>query len=278
MRKGPSLALRALLSVCLLANSLSTSSAEVIPPAPKQYFNDYANVTSAATAARLNQTLKDFERQTSSQIVVAVYPRMQSDSSVEDYTVRVAQSWHVGQKEKNNGAVLFVFIQDRKMYLQVAYGLEGALPDALAKSIIENEIKPRFRSGDFDGGLTAGVNAILAATRGEYQGTGHTVAESGGRGGKAAPIIAIFGGLAAFIMMFLVTGGFFVFIILLIARRSGLGTVFRGGGGYTSWGSWSSGGSGWSSRGGGGGGGGGSESGFSSGGGSFGGGGAGGSW
>src|SRR5437867_1830799 len=115
-------------------------AAEVLPPPPSQYFNDYAHVVSSSTAAELNRKLEDFERATSSQIIVAVFPKMQSDSSVEDYTVRVAQSWRVGQKGKDNGAVLFVFVQDRKMYLQVGYGLEGALPDALAKRIIENEI------------------------------------------------------------------------------------------------------------------------------------------
>src|ERR1039457_6592507 len=87
---------------------------EVIPPAPAAYFNDYAHVVSTGTAAQLNQTLENFERQSSEQIVVAVFPKMQSDSSIEDYPVRVAQSWQAGKKEKNNGAVLFVFIQDHK--------------------------------------------------------------------------------------------------------------------------------------------------------------------
>src|SRR6185503_7247050 len=132
---------------------------------------------SPATADRLNKTLEDFEKRSSSQIVVAVFPKMQSDSSIEDYTVRVAQAWKVGQKDKNNGAVLFVFIQDRKMFLQVGYGLEGALPDALSKQIIEEEIKPRFREANYDGGVSAGVSAILAATRGEYKGTGRTAGE-----------------------------------------------------------------------------------------------------
>src|ERR1043166_3165654 len=120
---------------------LGLFAAEVIPAAPKQYFNDYAGVVSPPVAARLNKRLEDFERETSNQILVALYDKMQSDSSIEDYTVRVAQSWGVGQKGKNNGAVLFVFIQDRKMYLQVGYGLEGAIPDAVAKSIIEQKIK-----------------------------------------------------------------------------------------------------------------------------------------
>src|SRR5215469_4432644 len=155
----------------LLGSCFTLVAAEVIPPAPPYYFNDYAHVVSSHTPSQLNQSLEAFKRSTSDQIVVAVYPKMQSDSSIEDYTVRVARAWQVGQKIKNNGAVLFVFIQDRKMFIQVGYGLEGALPDALAKRIIENEIKPRFRDGDLNGGLTAGVNAILAATRGEYKGT-----------------------------------------------------------------------------------------------------------
>ena len=83
---------------------------EVIPPVPAQYFNDYANVVSSATASQLNQTLEDFERQSSEQILVAIFPTMQSDSSIEDYTVRVARAWKAGQKDNNNGAVLFVFV------------------------------------------------------------------------------------------------------------------------------------------------------------------------
>ena len=99
------------------------SAAEVVPAPPQQYFNDYAHVVSAGTATRLNQQLEQFERDTSSQILVVIYPKMQSDSSIEDYTVRVAQAWKVGQKSRDNGAVLFVFVEDRKLYLQVGYGL-----------------------------------------------------------------------------------------------------------------------------------------------------------
>jgi uncharacterized protein len=250
------------LAVAFLVVGWSVSASEVIPPAPKAYFNDYAHVVSPPAAARLNQQLQDFERQTSSQVLVAVYPKMESDSSIEDYTVRVAESWKAGQKGKNNGAVLFVFIQDRKMYLQVGYGLEGALPDALAKQIIDNEIKPRFKQGDYEGGLRAGVNAILAATRGEYKGTGHTNAD----GGPSKAIVGLIW-LAFF-------GLIVLFLIARIARGVG-GTFYGRRGYYSSWGGWSSGGGssggGWSGGGGGGGG-------FSGGGGSFGGGGAGGSW
>jgi uncharacterized protein len=232
--------------------------AEVIPPRPQRYFNDYAQVVSADTAARLDRDLENFERETSSQIVVAVYPRMQSDSSIEDYTVRVAESWKVGQRGKNNGAVLLVFIEDRKMFLQVGYGLEGAIPDGLAKQIIETKVKPRFREANYDAGLSAGVAAILATARGEYKGTGRTVAEGRGDHG-ALPLV----------------------VMLLVAFLIGLALVGRmrwGRPRRTYWGGgWTIGSRGVSS-GGWGGGGGFSGGGFSGGGGRFGGGGAGGSW
>jgi len=123
----------------------SAGAAEVIPPAPQAFFNDYASVVNPATASALNQKLDQFERATSSQVVVAIYPEMQSDSSVEDYTVRVAQSWHVGMKGKDNGAVLFIFVKSHQMYLQVGYGLEATLTDALSKRIISDEITPALR-------------------------------------------------------------------------------------------------------------------------------------
>ena len=109
-------------------------AAEVIPPKPAGYFNDYANVVPKEKGLALNEKLAQFERETSNQIVVVVYPKMESNSDVFDYTYRVKEQWGVGQKGKNNGAVLFVFVQDRKMYLHTNYGLEGALPDATASA------------------------------------------------------------------------------------------------------------------------------------------------
>ena len=121
---------------CLLLSS-GLYAAERIPPAPARYFNDYAGVVSGPTADRLNARLEQFERESSNQLVVAIYPKMESDSSVADYTVRVAQAWHVGQKDRSNGAVLFAFMQEHKLSMQVGYGLEARIPDAIAKRIIE---------------------------------------------------------------------------------------------------------------------------------------------
>jgi uncharacterized protein len=168
-------AIRACLTLLVLLSLAGSSfAAEVIPPVPASYFNDYANVVSSPVADALNRKLEQFERDTSNQIVVAIYPKMQSDSDLADYTFRVKETWHVGQKSTNNGAVLFVFVQDRKAFIQVNYGLEGALPDATCKQIIDNEISPHLQANDYDAGLTLGISAILAATRGEYRGNGHT--------------------------------------------------------------------------------------------------------
>jgi uncharacterized protein len=230
------------------------SGAEVIPPTPRNHFNDYASVVRRETATQLNAQLAQFERDTSNQIVVAIFPKLQSDSSVEDYTVRVAERWGVGRRDRGNGAVLFIFQASRDIRIVTGYGLEGALPDALAKQIIENEIVPRFRAGDFDGGVRAGVNAMIAATRGEYRGTGRTAADgTGARGG---------GGV---MMVMLV-----LFILLSSLARGRRNVVYGRRGRHTMWGGPWGGGGGF-----GGGGGGGS---FSGGGGRFGGGGAGGRW
>jgi uncharacterized protein len=242
------------LALCLAQNLFA---AEVIPPKPAEYFNDYAHVVDAGTAQQLNEKLAQFERDTSSQIVVAVFPKMQTDSSIEDYTLRVARSWGVGQKDNNNGAVLFVFIQDHKMWIQTGYGQEGPMPDITCKQIIDNEITPRFKQGDYAGGLTAGVNAMMSATRGEYKGTGKTDAEKQ----NATQASWLFWVIIA------------IFILIAIFGKRG-GTGFSSAGSFGTGFFLGGGGGGFS----GGGGGGGGFSGFSGGGGSFGGGGAGGSW
>ncbi|EEF62133.1 TPM domain-containing protein [Pedosphaera parvula] len=242
------------------------SAAEVIPPAPKLYFNDYAHVVSAGTAQRLNQQLEDFERQTSSQLLVAIYPKMETDSSIEDYTVRVFREWKPGLKDKNNGAVLFVFVQEHKMRIATGYGLEGAMPDAICKRIVQDEIAPHLKQNDWDGGMTAGVAAMMAAAKGEYKGTGGTVADQTGQNGSHS-----LGGI-----IFLVIVGFFILSFFFRGpRRRGYSGWTMGSGGFGGWG-----GGGWTSGGGGGswGGGGGGGGGFSGGGGSTGGGGASGSW
>lgn len=258
--------LRVWLALVLFA-CVTVRAAEVIPPAPKDHFTDYAGVVSPATAQRLNARLIEFERETSNQLLVAVFSKMQTDSSMEDYTHRIFDRWRPGQKGKNNGAILFVFITDRKMRIEVNYGLEGVLPDITCKRIIEDEIAPQFKAGKYEAGLSAGIEAMIQATKGEYVGTGKTVVETRGRSGQGTSLLPL--------IIFLV----FFFWIFTRAMRSRSGMYYgpRGRRSYGGWyggGGW--GGGGWSGGGGGGGFSGGS---FSSGGGSGGGGGgASGSW
>ena len=253
-------ALVALSLACLI--TIGAHAAEVIPPKPAAYFNDYAGVVSKEAARRFNEQLAQFERDTSNQVVVAVFPKMQSDSDIADYTRRIAEKWDIGQKGSQNGTALFVFVQDRKMFIQTAHGVEGALPDITCFDITEYQIKPHFRNNDYEGGLAAGIDSIFKAIRGEYKGTGETVTERRGRSGPPSFLF------------------FIVFVVILMvisrvmrrfggygysSRRSGpvfIPMGFGGGGG-----SWSSGGGGGFSGFMGGGGGGG-----------FGGGGAGSSW
>ncbi len=245
----------------------SVLSAEILPPKPKGYFNDYASVVDQATALQLNEQLAQFERDSSNQLLVAVYPSMQSESSIDDFTRRIALTWDIGRKDKENGAALFVFVANHQMFIQTAHGLEGALPDATCFDITHNVIAPYFKKNDYTGGLKAGVAAMIAAAKGEYKGTGKTVQE-----GKASPV----SGIPIGFIIFLVVIAFVIFANRSKGRRrrgygfSGMGGPFIGGfgGGGGGFGGGSSGG------------GGGGFSGFSGGGGGggFGGGGAGSSW
>ena len=239
-------------------------AAEIMPPKPAGYFNDYAGVIPKETALQLNERLAQFERETSVQIVVAVFRKMETDSSIDEYTRRIARAWDIGQKETKNGAALFVYIDDRKMFIQTARGLEGALPDAICFDITHNIIAPHFKKGDYAGGLSAGIDAMMQAVRGEYKGSGKTVAESRGRGANNG---------SAFLFVII-----FIIVMIMIARASrkrGRGFSSRGPFIGPFIGGWGGGGGGF-----GGGSSGGGFSGFSGGGGGggFGGGGAGSSW
>src|SRR6202795_1830341 len=199
---------------------LAQGTAADVPPKPPLYFNDYASLVDSATAQQLNQRLEDFERQTSNQILVVIYPNLPADAAIEDFTQDAFRAWKPGQQGRNNGAVLFVFVKDRKMRIQTGYGLEGALPDAICKRIISDEIAPRFQAGDFGGGMTAAVNAMIAATRGEYKGTGRTVAQARARTRQSE------GGTFNLIFLFVVLG----IIVLSWVRAARRGTVYTSSG------------------------------------------------
>ncbi|WP_422365551.1 TPM domain-containing protein [Pelagibius sp.] len=128
---------------------------------------DDANLLGAGAESRLTQLLADHESATSNQVVVVTLPSLQG-TTIEEFGYQLLRQWGIGQAGRNNGALLIAAPNERKVRIEVGYGLEGELPDAIAKMIIEREILPAFRNNDFAGGITAGVNAILAAIDGSY--------------------------------------------------------------------------------------------------------------
>jgi uncharacterized protein len=155
---------------------------------------DEAEILSPAARERIVATSKSHEDKTTNQVVVLTVPTIGGES-IEEYATRVFDAWKLGQKGKDNGVLVLVVPSDRKLRIEVGYGLEGTLPDVEAARIIRNRITPRFKTGDFDGGITDGVDAIVAELEGRGGATGDaggTTAPSTGKGIFGSPQIAQF--------------------------------------------------------------------------------------
>lgn len=149
------------------AISLSAGlQAKEVPPL-RGHVNDTAGMLSSDTIRQIELKLTEHEKATSNQVVVLTVPSLEGEI-LEEYSVRVAHEWKLGQKDRDNGILLFISRDDRKIRIEVGYGLEGILPDAVCSRIIRNEIKPSFKKGDFDAGVKAGTDAILGTIKGEY--------------------------------------------------------------------------------------------------------------
>ncbi len=251
---------------------------------------DQAALLSSDARARLEQALDAHERETSNQLVVVTLKSLQG-YAIEDFGYQLGRHWGIGQAGRNNGVLLIVAPNERKTRIEVGYGLEGVLTDALSSQIIQNEMLPRFREQDYEGGIVAGADAIMAAIKGEYK----PLAQRQGSGDLAGNLFMLFviltmlgemfGGMlrsrlvasgvlggTAFLIGWLLVGS--ILIGLLMAVLVGLFHYFVGGGGPGIGGRYHGGFYGGGYGGGFSGGGGG----FSGGGGGFGGGGASGSW
>src|SRR3984893_14988836 len=153
----------------LLCAAAVAQAALPIPKAPGGRINDYAGVLSAEDRARLEDKLRAREQGSSNQVVVAIFRSLQGDS-LEDYSIRLAQAWRIGQKGLDNGVIFLVFTEDRKMRLEVGYGLESKLTDAISSQILRQAVAPRFREGKIADGIAAGLDAIDQAIAGTYKG------------------------------------------------------------------------------------------------------------
>jgi len=276
----------------LLSLVISTQALALDLPALRGHVNDYAGMLSPARAAALEQQLSDFERSDSTQIVVLTIPTLGGES-IEEFSIKVAEAWKIGQKGVDNGVILLVAKAERKVRIEVGRGLEGKLTDLVSGRIIRADIAPKFKTGDFDGGIAAGVNALIEVAKGEYKAAPRDLHQgkrgapplftllvflavaavflssfsrylSGAVGAIGLPVIAwlTFPGLAFAMIAGLAVGGFLLGLFLAFLFGGGGGGGYFGGpffgGGY--------------------GGGGGDSGGFSGGGGDFGGGGASGDW
>ena len=240
----------------------TASSALDVPPAPTEWFTDKAGIVDSTQASQLNDKLAAFEQRSGAQFIIYVFPSLE-DEALEDFTIRCAEKWKVGNKKYDNGLILFVFVKERKVRIEVGYGLEPTITDAFSKKVILEQIAPYFQQNNYNAGLNGAADAIIA----RIEKTEPPVAPVNQRGAQSAKP----GGFDVFGLLVLLF--VFFFFILPMLRRGGGGCggcfwplFFMGGGG----------------RGGGitfgGGGGGGGFGGFSGGGGSFGGGGASGGW
>jgi uncharacterized protein len=241
----------ALVALLYAAPAIAAGAGFTIPPTPARYVTDNANALSENARASLENELHAYESATGHQIVVWIGPTT-GDVPLETWTGETADHWKIGRRGKDDGAVLFLFMQDHKARIEVGYGLESALTDADSFRIITDVIRPRMRANDVDGAVSSGVAAMLKTITPSYSGVSAPA--------EAAQTQAMTG---KDLWVLVILGMIFFFAIVAIVRKGGRGGYLVTGGGF---------------GGGGFGGGGFGGGGFSAGGGGFGGGGASGGW
>ncbi len=158
-------AARASLLALLLCWAFAAAADVAVPPLSGRVVDQTGTLTSG-DIARLTQTLKDFEARKGSQVAVLIVPTT-APETIEQYSIRVAEAWKIGRKKIDDGALLVIAKDDRKLRIEVGYGLEGALTDVTARRIIDEIITPKFKSGDFAGGISAGIDRIIGVADGE---------------------------------------------------------------------------------------------------------------
>lgn len=285
----------AALAAALLLVAVALGAQTPVPPLTSRV-TDLTNTLTPDQRSGIDARLAAFEARKGSQIAVLIVPTTQPDT-IEQYGIRAAEQWKLGRKGVDDGALLLVAMKDRAVRIEVGYGLEGALPDATAKRIVEDFIVPRFKQGDFFGGIDTGVTRIMAVVEGEPLPAPRAQGRARSTGGMGIQEIVVIGFMLVFVLGGVVramfgrflgsavmggVGGFVgwlllgsliaafaaAFAIMVLSLMGGMSGLGRGRGGWYSGGF--GGGGGWG-RGGGGGG-------FSGGGGGFGGGGASGRW
>lgn len=182
--------------------------AQEFPAKPNKLVNDYTGTLSSSQIQQLEQKMVAFDDSSSTQIAIAILKSV-GDYDISEYALELGRKWGVGNKGKNNGVLIVVALGDRKISIQTGYGVEGALPDLYARRIIDNDIKPHFKTGDYYAGLEAGTDAIIRYTKGEYKNDKPKKDASGG-------------GVSGILIIIII-----VVVVIIVLKRGGGG----GGGG-----------------------------------------------
>lgn len=241
-------------ALLVLGAAFCVDAAETpIPPAPTSWVTDTANFMSPGAAAALNSKLENYEHSSGHQLIVYI-GQTTGDAPIDEWAPRAFEKWKVGRKGIDDGLVLFIMASDRKLRFEVGYGLEPVVPDTIAGRVINNVMVPRIRSGDRDGAVTSGMDAVMTV----IGGGGVPAAPETERGREPQPLtlgqLSLYGIIGLIVLAVFVTHPSLAMYLLFSILSGG-----RSGGGRDDWG-------------------GGGGGGFSGGGGSSGGGGASGSW
>jgi uncharacterized protein len=190
----------------LLASGLAHAELVAIPPLQARV-TDLTQTLSADQQAQLTQKLSAFEAKKGSQIAVLIVPSTQPEDLAQ-YAIRVAEAWKIGREKPDDGVLVLVAKNDRKLRIEVGYGLEGAIPDVYAKRIIADVMSPKFKQGDFYGGIDAGVDAIIGLVDGEALPAPQKPTTNGINIGSLLPML-LFGGLVSGLFLRSIFGTFF---------------------------------------------------------------------
>lgn len=201
-----------------------------IPPAPSHWVTDTAGFLSPATATALDARLAAYQQSTGHQLIVYIAPTT-GGVPIEDWAVRAFEKWKVGRKGLDDGLGLFILSQDHKLRIEVGYGLEAVVPDAIASRVINETMVPRIRSGDRDGAVTAGIDALTGAI-GRHAGAVPAAAPAP----QAKPVsllrMVVYGIIGVLLLLFAITHPSLAFYFLASMLSSGREGYGGGGGGF----------------------------------------------
>lgn len=231
MRFRPRLTCALLIAICLFSSPLLAQEADF--PSPRGYINDFANAIAAEEFQKLDALARALEQKTTAELSVVTL-KTTKPYDIQDYSVRLFEKWKIGKAGKDNGVLLLVALEDKKVWITTGYGLEGAIPDARASNIYRNIIVPYFKKGDFSKGILAGSIALVDLAAGEYNTTIEDLPQLSQQYVKPVqktPLASFIEGLFTLLFFILFFGfrlGLFSFLLLGSGRRRG-GYWYAGG-------------------------------------------------